>query len=146
VFTLTRRSGLMGLAAYAIAEMAGGRVARATAQCTTGNCSGNQVCCEGFTCTATGEGDSKRCIPDNPECPTCDICEVCPPPDPGPWYCVEDAECGGGDLFCHEGTCCTVVTVNVGDQVTNVTVPVTIITNCGGGRKRHRHHHHHHTH
>jgi hypothetical protein len=144
------RRGFAALAAIALAEM-GIRQAGATAPCTTGNCSGNQVCCEGYTCTSTGNGSSKYCKRNEqhecPECPDCEECEVCPTPTPGPWLCVVDGDCGE-PLTCFEGQCCAVQTVVVeNNQTVTVTVPIQIVDTCtltgGTGRKRRRRRKHH---
>ena len=138
----TSRRSFAALAAIALAEM-GLRGAGATAQCATGNCSGGQECCDGFTCTPTGNGNSKTCVPDNSDCPTCEVCDECPTLEPGPWPCVVDGDCGD-DLICDSGACCSIVQVDVGNYTfVNVSVPVTVINTCfggGGGRRKRRKH------
>lgn len=150
---MANRRNLMALAGVAFADVMTHRVASATATCTTGNCSGGQTCCADYTCTPTGNGNSKYCkhneiLPHCPTCPVCPTCPTCPPPvvcptpQPGPWHCIVDTDCGGNGLVCSDSVCCTVQTVVVNNnQTVEVTTPVTVINNCGRKKKHHHKHH-----
>jgi hypothetical protein len=101
------------------------RSTQATARCTTGNCSGNQRCCKGYTCTPTGNGNSKTCQPTGPQPVQCEVDETCPE-----------------STVCHEGSCCEVVVIGGGDTTQIVYVPITIIV-PPAGRHHHRRHRRH---
>lgn len=74
----TRRAavGIFGAAVVAaFTEIRGAGATNGTCRNEGGNCSGNQTCCQGLTCTPTGNGNSKTCqypepvCEDNSDCP-----------------------------------------------------------------------------
>jgi hypothetical protein len=127
---MNRRSLIATLTA-AVASLPFRRDSSATARCTTGNCSGNQRCCAGYTCTPTGNGNSKTCRLNGEPTPVL-------PPAVVP--CEGDDNCPNATV-CHVGVCCEAINIDLGGTTQIVYIPITIIVPPAG--HHHRHHHHH---
>jgi len=107
------RRAVLAASLVALTEMGFLKKVAASQTCTTGNCSGNQTCCDGWTCQPTGNGNSHVCVSEDISNIPCEEHDQCP-----------------DDGVCHEGQCCIAynqyIVVDGAPEITIIYVPITI--------------------